>query len=123
MPAFTDDEGRVWHPRIDVLALFRVQEETGKSMLKEATSAEDVAYYFADLDVLLAMLFASVRKEATERGIQRDAFLASMQVAETLMSATGAVVEAFADFFRPKSKAPPAEEASESPGTGGPATS
>lgn len=124
MSVFTDDEGRVWHPRIDAFALLRVQEETGRSIFQEAASAKRTAELFTDLKVFFTLLFVSVRKEATEREVNREGFLEAIQSSDTFNRATDALLEAFSDFFQAKPKsAPPPEVDEPSPGAGETSTS
>jgi len=97
MPSFDDNAGRSWTLRIDVSAIRRVREALDVDLLDLAGGPllERVA---GDPVLLVDILYVLARGQADQQSVDAEAFGAAM-VGDAIDRATGALLEALADFF------------------------
>ena len=97
MASFDDNAGRSWTLRIDVSAIRRVREALDVDLLDLAGGPllERVA---GDPVLLVDILYVLARGQADQQNVDAEAFGAAM-VGDAIDRATGALLEALADFF------------------------
>lgn len=97
MSSFDDSTGRSWTLRIDVSAIRRVREALDVDLLDLAGGPllERVA---GDPVLLVDILYVLSRGQADQQNVDAEAFGAAM-VGDAIDRATGAMLEALADFF------------------------
>jgi len=97
MASFTDSTGRSWTLRIDVSAIRRVREVLDVDLL-ELAGGPLLERACSDPVLLVDILYVLARGQAEQRGASAEAFGAAM-VGDAIDRATGALLEALADFF------------------------
>ena len=97
MASFDDNAGRSWTLRIDVSAIRRVREALDVDLLDLAGGPllERVA---GDPVLLVDILYVLCSAQADEQSVDAEAFGAAM-AGDAIDRATGALLEALADFF------------------------
>lgn len=119
MAEFKDNEGRLWHPKMDLDACERFERAVGKSFfsLAHEIGPQELA---ASVRHVVPLLFACLDTEATERSVGYTDFRAGLDNGIVLTAAVVAMSEAMRDFFPtpPKAKRKTARKRSPKAGRG-----
>ena len=98
MAEFTDTDGRVWHPKLDLDACERFEVAVGESFfgLAHKVGPQELA---ASVRYCVPLLWACVHREAEQRSLGYTDFRAGMDNGDVLASGVVAMSAAMRDFF------------------------
>ena len=97
MTSFTDSQGRTWVLTVNVDAIRRVRQLTDVDLL-EVVGGKLLEQLAEDPVLLCDVLFALCKPEADAKQVSDEDFGRSM-AGDVIEQATGALLEALADFF------------------------
>jgi len=97
MHAFTDKANRTWRINLNVATVRKVHAETGIH-LGNLLNSEEVVKFQSDELVIGDVLWALVKEQAQDQGIDRNGFESQLSGA-VIMQATDALLNEFLDFL------------------------